>query len=289
MGEDAFLRTGLAGISCMTAATFTNPVDVVKTRLQISGENGRARARQYNSVFSTGAEIVRHEGVRGLYKGIQASWVREGTYSSLRMGLYEPIKIFLGADDPAHTPFITKVTAGAMSGSTGSAIMNPTDVLKVRMMAAESCHRTMRWHIKDVLANRGVKGFYIGVGPTVARAALVTATQLSSYDHLKHTFLNNEIMEDGVPLHLCASLYAGFMCAVTTSPVDMIKTRLMNQPHDTKIYSGIIDCAVKIVRTEGAMALYKGFTPQWMRIGPFTVVQFLVWEKMREMCGMHGI
>jgi glycosyltransferase involved in cell wall biosynthesis len=58
---------------------------------------------------------------------------------------------------------------------------------------------------------------------------------------------------------------------------------------DIKIYSGMIDCAAKIFKTEGAMAFYKGFTPQWMRFGPFTIVQLMVWEKLRDFYGMKGI
>ena len=46
---------------------------------------------------------------------------------------------------------------------------------------------------------------------------------------MKHTLLNYEIMSEGVPLHIVSSMAAGLMCAITTSPVDTIKTRVMNQ------------------------------------------------------------
>jgi hypothetical protein len=51
----------------------------------------------------------------------------------------------------------------------------------------------------------------------------------------------------------------------------------------------MIDCARKMFKAEGAMAFYKGFTPQWMRFGPFTIVQLMVWEKLRDFYGMKGI
>ncbi len=51
----------------------------------------------------------------------------------------------------------------------------------------------------------------------------------------------------------------------------------------------MIDCATKMFKAEGAMAFYKGFTPQWMRFGPFTIVQLMVWEKLRDFYGMKGI
>ncbi len=46
--------------------------------------------------------------------------------------------------------------------------------------------------------------------------------------------------------------------AITVTPFDMVRTRLMNQPKDAKIYSGMINCFGKIVSSEGPMALYKG-------------------------------
>ena len=46
---------------------------------------------------------------------------------------------------------------------------------------------------------------------------------------MKHTLLNHSLMEEGVPLHIVSSMAAGLMCAITTSPVDTIKTRVMNQ------------------------------------------------------------
>ena len=46
---------------------------------------------------------------------------------------------------------------------------------------------------------------------------------------MKHTLLNHKLMVEGVPLHIVSSMAAGLMCAITTSPVDTIKTRVMNQ------------------------------------------------------------
>lgn len=233
--------------------------------------------------------VVEHEGVRGLYKGITASWMRESIYSSLRLGLYEPFKRLLGATDPKNTPFYLKFLAGGMSGFIGSALANPTDLLKVRMQAWEGAPHSLTWHIKDVYNHWGFVGFYRGIGPTIIRAILLNATKLATYDHIKHSLINYKILSDGYMCHFVSSVCAGVCIAVVTSPVDIVKTRIMNQPKDNKIYSGMIDCATKMFKAEGAMAFYKGFTPQWMRFGPFTIVQLMVWEKLRDFYGMKGI
>lgn len=81
--------------------------------------------------------------------------------------------------------------------------------------------------------------------------------------------------------------------AQTTSPVDLVRTRLMNQPVDAHgrgtLYSGMVDCAVKTVRAEGVLAIYKGFLAQWMRVGPHTTISLVAWEWLRHMFGLHAI
>ena len=62
--------------------------------------------------------------------------MREASYTSLRIGLYEPMKHLTGADQPG-AGIMTKFTAGALAGGIGSCFGNPFDVLKTRMMANE--------------------------------------------------------------------------------------------------------------------------------------------------------
>ena len=55
------------------------------------------------------------------------------------------------------------------------------------------------------------------------------------------------------------------------------------------VYRHMGDCLWKTIRHEGPKGLYKGFIPQWARYGPFTVIQFLTWEKLRELAGLKAI
>ncbi|KAK9271041.1 hypothetical protein L1049_026630 [Liquidambar formosana] len=54
------------------------------------------------------------------------------------------------------------------------------------------------------------------------------------------------------------------------------------EPGEAAPYSGALDCAMKTVRAEGPMALYKGFIPTISRQGPFTVVLFVTLEQIRK-------
>lgn len=90
-----------------------------------------------------------NEGIRGPYKGISASLARESSYTTIRLGLYEPYKQILGAKPGEKIPFYLQAAAGMLSGLTGSALANPTDLVKVRMQAWEAEPvPPLRWHVQ---------------------------------------------------------------------------------------------------------------------------------------------
>ncbi|XP_033746008.1 mitochondrial substrate carrier family protein ucpB-like [Pecten maximus] len=294
-------RFVLAGISNMSAATITNPVDVIKIRMQLENELASQkgieilRNRYYDGFIKGGVRIVSDEGVRGLYKGVVPSLMREGSYSTIRIGAYEPVKVLFGATDPAHTPLWKKICAGALTGAIGSSIAVPTDLVKVRMQGCTklvgetSRYRSTFSAFAEIIRENGMRGLYVGVGPTVKRAAILTATQVPTYDHTKHTILNAGWMTEGAPLHVVSSMVAGFMTALTTSPVDVVKTRVMNQQQNNKMYKSAFDCFFKTLRSEGLHGLYKGFIPNWMRIGPHTTIAFFIFEQLRSIVGIDPI
>ncbi|KAK2562046.1 Mitochondrial substrate carrier family protein ucpB [Acropora cervicornis] len=301
-GKENAIRFALSGLSCMCAATVTNPIDVIKTRMQLENELGCHHEsrnifhnRYYRGLFRGALRITREEGLPGLYKGIMPSLMREATYSTLRLGLYEPLKEQFGARDPAFTPFWKKICAGAIAGAIGSAIACPTDVVKIRLMSPSG----NQWGYKHtfhafqaIISTEGIRGLWTGVSATVKRSALVSATAVSSYDHLKHAILNARLMKEGPFLHIVASSLAGFVTNCVTSPIDMVRTRYMNQKKDGKnpvLYKGTLDCIVKTVRKEGLFGLYKGFIPNWTRTGTHTVVTFFVFEQLRAFVGLRPI
>ena len=73
------------------------------------------------------------------------------------------------------------------------------------------------------------------------------------------------------------------------SPFDMVRTRLMNQPPDAKIYSGAFDCVGKIMAAEGPGGFYRGFLPIWMRFAPTTCLQLVIFEQLRGVLGMKAM
>jgi len=77
--------------------------------------------------------------------------------------------------------------------------------------------------------------------------------------------------------------------ACTVAPFDMVRTRLMNQPPDKKVYTGAIDCVMKITAAEGPGGFYRGFIPIWMRFAPTTCIQLIIFEQLNTIVIGKGV
>eukprot|EP01116_Phalansterium_solitarium_P021393 TRINITY_DN6632_c0_g1_i1.p1 TRINITY_DN6632_c0_g1~~TRINITY_DN6632_c0_g1_i1.p1 ORF type:complete len:307 (+),score=55.28 TRINITY_DN6632_c0_g1_i1:196-1116(+) len=298
-GDPFLQRFILGGISCMTPLAVVNPIEVVKTRLQLQGEGGGAE-RKYRGLLHTLVRIAREEGVRGLYKGVAPSAVREFAYAGLRLALYEPIKKVLG-EDPAtgQLSFGKKLVAGSAAGSIGAALANPTDLVKVRMQAEGALAPGQKPLYSGVVnawisiaRQDGLLGLYKGVLPTTQRAAVISAAMMPVYDQTKHFLQRHELVQrESFAAHFISGLTAGFCMTVVTSPIDVVKTRLMRQASagGSVVYRGMIDCLYKTWRTEGVLGLYKGFVPNVSRLGPHTCLALMCFEQLRRIAGIKPV
>ncbi|KAF8411379.1 hypothetical protein HHK36_003928 [Tetracentron sinense] len=318
MGMKGFVEGGIASI---VAGCSTHPLDLIKVRMQLQGETHVPNptiqtlrpALAFQTTTSTpatapgamhvppprvgpisvGIRIVQTEGVAALFSGVSATVLRQTLYSTTRMGLYDILKQKWTDPSSRNMPLLRKIAAGLIAGGIGAAVGNPADVAMVRMQADGRLPLAQRRNYKSVIdaitqmsKQEGITSLWRGSSLTINRAMIVTASQLASYDQIKETILGKGLMKDGLGTHVTASFAAGFVAAVASNPVDVIKTRVMNmkvEPGAAPPYSGALDCAMKTVRAEGPMALYKGFIPTISRQGPFTVVLFVTLEQVRKL------
>ncbi|OMO56233.1 Dicarboxylate carrier 2 [Corchorus capsularis] len=322
MGVKGFVEGGIASI---VAGCSTHPLDLIKVRMQLQGETNvvpnpavqnlrPALAFHHHTTtassaihmppppppaavrvgpLATGIRIFQTEGVKALFSGVSATVLRQTLYSTTRMGLYDILKQKWTDQETKTMPLGRKIAAGLIAGGIGAAVGNPADVAMVRMQADGRLPVAQRRNYTSVVdaitrmsKQEGVTSLWRGSSLTVNRAMLVTASQLASYDQIKEMILGNGLMKDGLGTHVAASFSAGFVAAVASNPVDVIKTRVMNmkvEPGQKPPYAGALDCALKTVKAEGPMALYKGFIPTISRQGPFTVVLFVTLEQVRKL------
>ncbi|XP_046808958.1 mitochondrial uncoupling protein Bmcp isoform X2 [Lucilia cuprina] len=245
-------------------------------------------------------KITKEEGLKALYSGIWPAVLRQATYGTIKFGTYYTLKSIVSEhglliDPDTGTERVWgNVLCAAAAGAISSAIANPTDVLKVRMQVhGKGTMQKSVWScFHDIYKLEGVKGLWRGVGPTAQRAVVIASVELPVYDFCKLQLM--EYFGDHMTNHFISSFIASLGSAIASTPIDVIRTRLMNQRHvtvvngmataatSTKIYTGSLDCAIQTVRNEGLLALYKGFIPTWVRMGPWNVIFFMTYEQLKK-------
>ena len=275
---DLFRNIGAAGCSAVITVTGIHPIDVVKTRLQISNTDNRG-------IMGTVKTILSKEGIPAFWKGIGAAWMREASYTSLRLGLYGPIKKVMNVKKDSN--FIMKFAAGSLAGIIGSFVGNPFDVLKTRLMSMESkTTPSMLQLAASLYKTEHIPGFYRGLQANMLRACVLNGTKMGCYDQISGYIKQTEMISEGLPTQFVSAFGAGFFMATTVAPFDMIRTQLMNQP--TKIYKGFFDCGSKIIIQRGFGGLYAGFVPIWARFAPTTCLQLIIFERIKPIFGVEG-
>jgi len=272
---DARGRLAASSAAAALAEVITLPIDVTKTRLQTQSQNGTNYEGMVDCILTT----IEQEGVLALWRGLLPALIRQVSYSSLSLMLFEPILALMHSDSDGDGPsYMDRLLAGGTAGGIAIAVFTPTEVLKTQMQNAERdigmnavCFRVLR---RD-----GIFGLWAGVVPNVARTFLVNAAELGTYSHAKGIL--SPLVGAGLLAYVGASAIAGLTSACVSTPADVIKTRLMQQAGGgARAYSGIFDAARQIVALEGFGALYSGMTPILWRKVLWCTAFFVLYESL---------
>lgn len=249
-----------ASTGAVTTVMFTHPIDFYKTRLQFG-----IKSNGFKSIYQT-------HGITGFWTGIKPAILRESTYTTARIGLYEPVKKFFNIKP--ETNFALKFLAGSASGLIGSVIGNPFDVMKIQSMGKPDM--SFSQIVKYTWAN---KLLYRGLEANLLRAGVLNGTKMSCYDQIKNWIGSKKIFSSDLPVQFAASFCAGFCMACTVTPFDMIRTKLMVQASTTQ--SNLFTCIKDIIKELGLPGLYSGFFPIWLRFAPSTCLQLVIYEQTK--------
>eukprot|EP00271_Cylindrocystis_brebissonii_P003024 TRINITY_DN13773_c0_g1_i1.p1 TRINITY_DN13773_c0_g1~~TRINITY_DN13773_c0_g1_i1.p1 ORF type:complete len:344 (-),score=42.55 TRINITY_DN13773_c0_g1_i1:512-1543(-) len=194
-GKDGLSSTGLllaGGFTRGVAAALLCPVTVVKTRMEYSTAQGAAK---YPGTFSAIATIAQREGVRGLFKGLGVTLLRDAPYSALYLLMYNRSRAalqehFLPLGAPqAYANFV----AGAFSGAASTFLTHPPDVVRTRLQLVPGSRITAMQVCLQVLQTEGWHGFLRGVLPRVTKRALQQALTWTIFEELNQRIFSTSI------------------------------------------------------------------------------------------------
>jgi len=271
--------------------TIFNPLAMITVRLQVDRER-----RLYCSLRQCGARILAEDGLARLWTpGLVATWLRAFSQTGLRLGLYPKVKQAY-ARTGIGDGLAAKIASGATTGAVGSAIANPFDLARVKLQGESGlvvsgvyitglCTGRAPSHahtlavFSDTLRSEGARGLWRGASASMCRASLLSAGQLATYDQSKQLAVRAGWVE-GPRTHLACSCLSGLMAQVACMPADVVKTRVQSGQH-TQVYRSPAHCLLVILREEGPLALYRGFSAAAARQVPVMAVQMPIVEQIR--------
>jgi solute carrier family 25 S-adenosylmethionine transporter 26 len=183
----------------------------------------------------------------------------------------------------AHATFSTALLSGALAGTTVDLSLYPLDTLKTRLQSSSG-----------FIASGGFTGIYRGVGSAIVGSAPGAALFFCTYEYTKSFLAAGRRAKEVIggpggewtaPIEhmVAASLGEVAACAVRV-PTEVVKQRAQagQYPSSVSALRGILSQHRSIGIPGVWMELYRGWSVTIMREVPFTVIQFPLWESMKE-------
>uniref|UniRef100_A0A6U0UXS4 Uncharacterized protein n=1 Tax=Polytomella parva TaxID=51329 RepID=A0A6U0UXS4_9CHLO len=283
-----FVNGGLSG---MLATCIIQPIDLVKVRIQL-GVKG--------SPLSVASNIVKSEGFGALYKGLSAGLLRQATYTTTRMGVFNIINEELKKSNSGkNLPLWQKAGAGLAAGAVGALVGNPADLSLIRMQADSTLPVEQRRNYKGVgdallriIKDEGAVGLFRGAAPTVVRAMSLNMGMLASNEEAKEWIETFGFAKGSKVPVMGGAFIAGFFASACSLPFDFVKTRMQKMTANadgTMPYKSALDCAKQTFTKEGPLTFYTGFPTYCIRIAPhvvFTLVFVDLLPKLQKDIGL---
>lgn len=288
-------RLGVTLFSATVAETCCFPVDSVKVWQQTAkpppGTRGLTLTKHYAKLIASG--IRKGGGIRSLFHGVGLGIMRNALSTTVVMAggktsaAVKANKLFfaLGAG-----PLASKIAMASTLSVCANSFLVPLETIKTRLQADARRPEHKRRYAGMLeafwlyTARNGVTSLWVASFPTFLRSAMWWSASLPVYSGTKSLFI--PYIGDSTTNHLLSSITSGIAGTLASHPADVVKTKLTNQSQANPIYRGATHALFRILRKEGPVGLFRGFVPRYVRLGPWQVIFFVVYEHMLSLvCG----
>ena len=275
----------------------TNPLDCLKQRWQVS--RGGA-----TSIIAFTTSIVKGEGIlSGLWlPGLATNCLACSISVGTRIGLYPSLRSAIAGEDQPKSGFgmfVSGLAGGALGYVVAAPLFFATRVAHAEAGLVDSSGilvtgaragkvpsapgSSMGLGMLSTLAGQvGVAGLWKGAPVLVARGALLSATQLASYDLTKGK-LRQLGLRDGPVVHGIASVAASLTLTTAICPLDVVLTSYQAGHAVGRPFDSPFACARQLVRDDGPSVLLRGWGPLFVRFLPSSVLTFFIYEQARRL------
>lgn len=280
---------GAAGAFAKTAVA---PLERIKILLQ-------TRTGGFHSlgVFQSLKKLLKHEGVKGFYKGNGASVIRIVPYAALHFMAYEQYRcLILNNYYALGSGPLIDLLAGAAAGGTAVLCTYPLDLARTKLAYqvvdsygmksnhAQPAYNGLRDVLRSVYKEGGMRALYRGIGPTLTGILPYAGLKFYIYEELKRHV--PEEHQKSIVMRLSCGALAGLFGQTFTYPLDVVRRQMQVenlQPsvHGNVRYRNTFEGLTVIVRNQGWRQLFAGLSINYMKIVPSVAIGFTAYDMMK--------
>ncbi|KAF2498255.1 mitochondrial carrier [Lophium mytilinum] len=274
------------------------PLDVIKIRLQlqihslsdptsIHGIDGPV----YKGTLGTLKQILREEGLTGLWKGNIPAEAMYLMYGAIQFSTYTHASHALNnLPSPYKLPdSANSFISGALAGACATTTTYPLDLLRTRFAAQgkDRVYTSIVSSVRQIAATEGLPGFFRGLGAGVSQIVPYMGLFFAGYEALKPA-----LSKDVVPLPFGSSdavsgIVASVLAKTAVYPLDTTRKRLQVQGptrsqyvhRNIPLYKGVFSTVGRIWKNEGRRGMYRGLTVSLLKAAPASAVTMWTYER----------
>jgi len=299
------LRTQVAASTAgmLVTSLSLSPLSVVKVRVQA---DSLSSAGSQSSLVQVTKDIYRTGGLRAFWRGTGTGLVMAVPSSALYMTCYEASRDVISESFSDQYKFYAPMAAGFWSRVVTGTLTNPLEVVRMRQQAGSTNFGILS-SLRHIVQTTGGRGLYQGLVPSLIRDAPFSAIYWGWLEHCKTSIISanpgapfttidyasgskdvvngKEVAGEGtVQLGVLgmfvAAGSAGVVSAIVTHPFDIIKTRAQVSEVGGESAWG---AALKAVRREGPLVLYRGLGLRLLTILPGSGIMMTTYDLVKRL------
>ncbi|KAG9219334.1 hypothetical protein CCMSSC00406_0001744 [Pleurotus cornucopiae] len=273
--SDSFIHAAAGAAGGVAAMTATYPLIFLSTRAAVETK------KEPKSTYQAVLDIVKREGVFGLYSGLSSSLLGIAVTNGVYYYFYERSRglILNSRTGSKGLTTLESMLAGVIAGSATTMISNPIWVVQtsqaVQSMQNDSAlpgtsskKLGIAETIKNIFAKDGIKAFWRGIGPALV-LVINPVLQYTVFEQLKNSLVKSRSAKlkaaGAVAFAVLTDMDFFFLGALSkliatslTYPYIVVKSRLQAGQASALKYKSSLDGLLTIIREEGLEGLYKG-------------------------------
>lgn len=278
------------GFAGAVSRTCTAPLDRLKVFLQVQTSKQR--------ISDCYKYMMKEGGVLSFWRGNGINVVKIAPESAIKFAAYEHIKGLIRGPETRPMSIYERFCAGACAGAVSQTAIYPMEVLKTRLALRKTGqYKGIYDAARKIYAGEGLQSFYRGYLPNMIGILPYAGIDLAVYETLKKKYLAHYQKETPSfwVLLACGSI-SSTLGQVCSYPLALVRTRLQAQVMTalpnldgtaTIHQEGMTSTFRRIIQNEGFSGLYRGITPNFIKVLPAVSISYIVYEYSSRALGVN--